>query len=478
MAHPPRDATSQLRREMGFWDVLLFNIAAVLGPRWIAAAAHNGPSSLSLWALAAVFFFVPTALVITELSTRFPAEGGLYVWTREAFGDFHGFIAGWSYWVYSFFYFPGLLVASTAMAAYVGGGGRAYLTNSRPFLLGGSLMLLAVAVCLNIVGLNIGKWLQNAGGVGTYAPLLILIGIAVAIYSRFGTQTHITWHDTLPTWNLDTVNFWSQIAFAFTGMELVCAMSEEVRDPKRTFPRAILGSGVLIAVIYMLGTLAAMILVTPANVDPKSGVFQAITSGSNLIGLGFIGVLAAMLVTVGNAGGVGTTVAGVARVPFAVGIDNYLPSFFGKIHPRWRTPYISILIQAGISAFILILAQVSETINGAYQVLVDAAIILYFLPFLYMYAAAIKLAYRDDRDRSSGAVLIPGGRAGVWLISLLGFVICLLSMVLSMIPPGETTNKAVFELKLLGGTGIAVLIGLVLYWRAKAGARTISLTAK
>lgn len=474
MAHPPRDATSQLRREMGFWDVLLFNIAAVLGPRWVAAAAHNGPSSLSLWALAAIFFFVPTALVITELSTRFPAEGGLYVWTREAFGDFHGFVAGWCYWVYSFFYFPGLLLASTAMGAYIGGGTHAYLANNRHFLLAGSLLLLGVAVGFNIVGLNIGKWLQNAGGVGTYAPLLILIGIAAAIYSHYGSQVHITWRSCLPSWNLDTVNFWSQIAFAFTGMELVCAMSEEVRDPQRTFPQAILGSGVLIAVIYMLGTVAAMVLVSPANVDPKSGVFQAITSGSSLIGLGFIGVLAALLVTVGNAGGVGTTVAGVARVPFAVGIDSYLPAFFGKLHPRWRTPYISILIQAGISAFILILAQVSETINGAYQVLVDAAIILYFLPFLYMYAAAIKLAYRGDRDANSGAVLIPGGRGGVWLVGLLGFLICLLAMVLSMIPPGETTNKAVFELKLIGGTGVAVLIGLVLYWWAKAGKKTRS----
>jgi glutamate:GABA antiporter len=461
------DATSQLRREMGFWDVLLFNIAAVLGPRWIAAAAHNGPSSLSLWFLAAVLFFFPTALVITELSTRFPAEGGLYVWTREAFGDFHGFVAGWAYWVYSFFYFPGLLVASTAMGAYIGGVSHAYLADNRNFLLTGSLLLLAVAVGLNIVGLNIGKWLQNAGGVGTYTPLLILLGIAAFIYFRFGSQAHFTLHDTLPTWNLDTVNFWSQIAFAFTGLELVCTMSEEVRNPQRTFPRAILGSGILIAVIYMLGTLAAMVLVSPAKIDPKSGVFQAITSGSNMIGLGFLGVLAALLVTVGNAGGVGSTVAGVARVPFAVGIDSYLPAFFGKIHPRWRTPYISILIQAGISAVILVLAQISETINGAYQVLVDAAIILYFLPFLYMYAAAIKLAYRDDRNRASGAVLIPGGRSGVWLVGLLGFSICLLAMILSMIPPGETTNKAVFELKLIGGTGIAILIGLALYWRSK-----------
>ncbi|MGH7838152.1 MAG: amino acid permease, partial [Candidatus Binataceae bacterium] len=108
------DPKGQLRRVMGFWDVLLFNIAAVLGPRWIAAAAHNGTSSISLWVIAALFFFLPTTFVIVELSTRFPHEGGLYIWSKEAFGDFHGFVAGWTYWVYTFFYFPGLLMASAA----------------------------------------------------------------------------------------------------------------------------------------------------------------------------------------------------------------------------------------------------------------------------------------------------------------------------------------------------------------------------
>ena len=95
------DSKSQLRKTMGFWDVLLFNIATVLGPRWIAAAGHNGTSSISLWVLAAVFFFVPGALVINELSSRFPEEGGLYAWSREAFGPFHGFVAGWTYWIYT-----------------------------------------------------------------------------------------------------------------------------------------------------------------------------------------------------------------------------------------------------------------------------------------------------------------------------------------------------------------------------------------
>ena len=250
----PPSAKHQLRRVMGFWDVLLFCIASVLGPRWIAAAARNGQSSIALWILAAVLFFVPTAFIVVELSTRFPEEGGLYVWTKEAFGDFHGFVAGWTYWIYTVFYFPGLLLASAAMTAYVGGAGTAWLAESRTFLLVGSFAMLVVAVFLNIIGLHIGKWLQNAGGVGTYVPLMMIVGVALLLWSRQGSVTHFTLGAMLPHWNWDTVNFWPQLAFAFAGLELVSAMSEEVKNPQRTFPRAIFASGALIAFMYIAGT--------------------------------------------------------------------------------------------------------------------------------------------------------------------------------------------------------------------------------
>ena len=205
----------------------------------------------------------------------------------------------------------------------------------------------------------------------------------------------------LPHWDWGTVNFWPQLAFAFTGLELVSAMSDEIRDPRRTMPRAILGSGVAIAAIYIAGTFAVLAILPAGPVDPKSGVFQALSLGSTVLRVAIVGILAAALVTIGNAGGVGSTVAGIARVPFVVGIDRYLPAAFGKIHPRWKTPYISILVQAVISAIVLLVIQINETANSAYQILVDAATILYFIPFVYMYAAAIKLAYREDRATES-----------------------------------------------------------------------------
>src|SRR6478735_5551083 len=458
---------SQLRRAMGFWDVLLFNIAAVLGPRWIAAAAHNGSSSISLWVLAAVLFFLPTALIIIELSTRFPAEGGLYVWSKEAFGDLHGFVAGWAYWIYTFFYFPGLLTASVAMSVYIGGPKYAWLAGSPKYLLWASLGLLAIAVLFNIVGLDIGKWLQNAGGVATYVPLVMLVGIGTYLAMHRGSATHFSWPRLWPEWppDIDKLNFWSSIAFAFTGMELVCAMSEEVREPRKTFPRAIYASTGLIAVIYVLGTMALLWLLPAEQIDPRNGVFGGISFGSAALGIAWFGMLAALLVTVGNAGGVGATVAGVARVPFVAGIDHYLPEFFGKIHPKWKTPYVSILIQAAISGVILVFSQINATVVEAYQFLVDMAVILYFIPFLYMYAAAIKLSYRKDRAGSGQAVLVPGGKVGIWLTGTLGFLITAGSMALAAIPPGGVKSKAIFEAKLVFWTAAFIGTGLILYWR-------------
>jgi hypothetical protein len=173
------------------------------------------------------------------------------------------------------------------MSAYIMGGRGAALAQDRTFLLTVSLGLLVVSVVLNIIGLNIGKWLQNAGGVGTYLPLLMLVAIAALVCLRHGSATHFTVANMMPTWNWDTVNFWSQIAFAFTGLELVSAMSEEVRDPRRTLPRAVFGAGALIALMYIAGTFAILSLVPAAGIDPQSGVFNAITVGSVALKVGF-----------------------------------------------------------------------------------------------------------------------------------------------------------------------------------------------
>lgn len=455
-----------LVRAMGLWDVILFNIAAVLGPRWVATAAHTGPSSIGLWLTAAVLFFLPSSLVIVELATRFPKVGGIYAWTHEAFGPFHGFVSGWAYWTYSIVYFPALLNASVAMSAYMGGPKFAYLAENKNFVMAGSLAILALAVGMNIVGVRIGKWLENAGAIGTYVPLVLLVVFGAWFATRFGMTTHISAHSLGMTVNWGTINYWSQIAFAFSGLEVICFMSEEIRDPEKTFPRGIFGAAIAIVTIYVLGTVGTLAILHPGQVDIRAGAIQALTTAAGQFGLAWIAIIVAALLAVGNIGGVGATVAGVARVPFAAGIDRYMPKAFGKIHPTWRTPWVAMLVQGGAAAVLLIISQIGGTdATSAYQILVDATTILYFISFLYMFLAVIRMRHREDRGRP-GQTLIPGGTVGVWICGLLGLAITILAIVISLIPPNDIEgSRTMFEVKVVGICVLLIVSGLVLYWR-------------
>ena len=169
-----------LSRALGLRDLVLFNLVAVLGLRWLATAAKAGPSALVLWALAALFFFVPQGLVVTELASRFPQQGGIYQWTKSALGERHGYVCGWCYWINNVLYYPSLLLSAAVIATYAVGRGDSPLASDWTYVLPATLICLWLAAGLNIMGVGTGKWLQNAGGVGTYVPGVIMVALAVA----------------------------------------------------------------------------------------------------------------------------------------------------------------------------------------------------------------------------------------------------------------------------------------------------------
>src|SRR6476620_10953651 len=155
----------ELRRTLGFRDLVLFYIATTFSLRWIATAAAAGPSALVIWAVAALGLFVPLVFTVLELSSRYPDEGGMYVWSKRAFGPFAAFITGWTYWSCNLPYFPGLLYFAAANALFMGGPAwQSWSANSTYFIVV-SMAGLAVTVAMNVVGLNVGKWLTNVGAV-------------------------------------------------------------------------------------------------------------------------------------------------------------------------------------------------------------------------------------------------------------------------------------------------------------------------
>ncbi len=463
-----------LKRALGLRDLVLFNLVAVVGLRWLATAAKAGPSALALWILAALFFFVPQGLVVTELSSRFPEEGGIYQWTKRALGEKHGYLCGWCYWINNVLYYPNLLISTAVIGTYAIGKGGSGLESNWTYVLITTLACLWLAVLLNIVGVGTGKWLQNAGGIGSYIPGLVLIALGlVSVAGGHPSANPITRDNIVPDLgHLAGLNLWASIAFAFAGLELSSALGGEVRDPRRTLPRAVLISAPLIALLYILGTGSLLRLMPVGDINIVSGFLQATSAGAKLISPSFwwLAPLSAAAYSVGNIGGVGAWLTGPARVAFTIGLDRYFPPAFGKIHPKWKTPYVAILVQATLATVFLLISVLGKgtTVEKAYLILLDTQLLIYFIPYSYLF---ISFLLHRRTEAPPETVRVPGGDVGAKLVGISGLVMTLFAMVVAMIPPGEETQPLLFELKVVGGALGFVLLGGVVYWRAHRGRR-------
>lgn len=465
---------TELHRTLGLRDLVLFNLVAVVGLRWLATAAKAGPSALALWMLAGLLFFVPQGLVVTELAARFPQEGGIYQWTKRALGERHGYLCGWCYWINNVLYYPNLLISSAVIATFVVGKGESGLANSWTYVLTATLICLWLAVFLNIVGAGTGKWLQNVGGIGTYIPGVVLIGLgAFAIFSGHPSANPITMHNIKPDLgHLSGLNLWASIAFAFAGLELSSAMAGEVRDARRTLPRAILISAPLIALIYILGTGALLWLVPVGDINIVSGFLQATTVGARAISpsLWWLAPLCALTYTIGNIGGVGAWLTGPARVAFAIGLDRYFPPAFGRVHSTWKTPYVAILVQAALATVFLLVSLLGKgtTVEKAYLIILDTQLLIYFIPYVYLF---ISFLLHRRTEAPAGTARVPGGPIGATMVGLSGLFVTLFAMGVAMVPPADETSPMLFELKVVGGALGFILLGGLVYWRAHRRAR-------
>jgi glutamate:GABA antiporter len=461
----------ELPRVLTLRDLVLFNIVAVLSLRWTATAAAAGPSSLSMWVLAALFFFIPQGLAVSYLSSRFPQEGGIYFWTKQTFGEGHGFLCGWCYWVNNILYYPNLLMSTAVIATYAIGRSDTGMMDDWTYILLATLTALWLAVLLNIVGLKTGRWLQNIGAIGTYVPGAVLIGFGVHAMLTRAAATPLTLDSITPNLNnMSQLNLWASIAFAYAGLELCAVMGDEVKDPRRTLPRSIYIAAPFIAFLYIAGTASLLWLVPSGDVHIVSGFFQAMASGArDFGGLLWIVPAAAIFYVVGNIGGIGAWLTGPARIAFVIGLDRYFPPAFGRVHPRWQTPYVAILTQAVLATVFLLLSVLGRgtTVEKAYLVLLDTMLLVYFVPYLYLFVAYLIVRLREPPAPTESWWR---GKGAGTLVGLAGLLLTVLAMTVATVPPSDT-EPWLFRLKVIGGAALFVGLGGVVYWRARLTTR-------
>jgi glutamate:GABA antiporter len=452
--------TTRPRRVLGFRDLLLFYVVTGISLRWIATAAAAGPSSIVIWIGAWFCFYTPLALSVLELSSRYPGEGGLYLWSKRAFGDFSGFMSAWTYWTSNLPYFPAVLYFAASNVLFMRQGAWSHLSNNPTFYIVFSLVTLTAATLMNIVGLDVGKWLHNAGALAMWIPVGIVIVMGVVAWHRYGSATSFTLHSMAPSTHLNDIIFWSVLTFALGGCETASFMGDEIKNPRRLVPRALLLAGVTITLCYILGTVCVLLALPPGQVSDLQGLVQAVSKTATRVGIPGVLPAAAFLIALSNVGAAGAYLAAVARLPFVAGIDRFLPSAFGALHPRWKTPWVALLTQFVLGVIFIFLGQAGTSVKGAYDVLVSMGVIFYFIPYLYLFAAMIKL---QREPAGQGVIRVPGGRVMARLVAIVGFSTTAVTIVLSLIPQPDESNKPLALLKILGGTLILLLLGAWLY---------------
>jgi amino acid transporter len=448
------------KRVLGFRDLILFYVVTGISLRWIATAAAAGPSSIVIWIGAWLCFYTPLALSVLELSSRYPSEGGLYVWSKRAFGDFSGFMSAWTYWTSNLPYFPAVLYFAASNILFMRQTAWAHLSNNATFYIVFSLLTLSAATLMNIVGLDVGKWLNNVGALAMWIPVGIVIVLGLIAWRRYGSATSFTLQSMKPSAHLNDIIFWSVLTFAFGGCETASFMGEEIKNPRRFIPFALLFGGATIAFCYIVGTAAILLALPSSEVNSLQGLVQAISKTSARVGFPGVLPVAAFLIALSNIGAAGAYLAAVARLPFVAGIDRFLPPAFGKLHPRWKTPWVALLTQLVLGALFIFLGQAGTSVKGAYDVLVSMGVITYFIPYLYLFAAMIKL---QREPAGPNVIRIPGGKPIATLVAALGFLTTTLTIAVSLIPQPDEPNKLLALLKIVGGTGVLVLVGIGIY---------------
>ena len=448
---------------MGLRDLVLFCVVTGISVRWIGTAAAAGPSAITIWLGAWLFFYLPLLAAVLELSSRFSeGDGGIYQWNQRVLGDWAGFMTGWTYWTCNLPYFPSILVFAAGAAAYLLTKDAAALAANRAYVLVFSIGAMWIATLLNVVGLRIGKWLHNLGAIGNWVPVAIFFVLAPIAWYRYGSATSWTPAAFVPRTNLKEMVFWTSLVFALSGSEASAFLRSEVADFRHRFPKALLIGGALVATGYIFGTVAILIILPAPQLSSLGGIMETVVAGTERIGWGGLVPIMAALLVVANVGAVGAWLTASARLPFLAGIDRYLPPRFGRIHPRWGTPHVAFLWQAVLATGFMVLGQAGATVAGAYQILISMSIISYFMPYLFTFVAVLRV---QRVVAGPGTIRPPGGRVTAIVLATIGFSVTAASMVLACVPDAAEANKPLAVAKVVGSMLLLVAIGQILYLR-------------
>lgn len=445
------------KRVLSVFSLVMINVIAVDSLRTLPISAKLGLPLVAYYIVAALAFFIPVALVAAELATAYPNTGGIYIWVREAFGRRAAFITIWLQWIYNVVWYPTILAFIAATLSYLF---APHLANNKTYLLITVLSLFWIFTLLNCFGMRISSIVSIIGALlGTILPMLG-ISLLGCLWLYFGKPINIDVHYSswLPDFSsIGNLSLFSAVLFGLLGMEMSSVHAEEVKNPQRDYPRAILYSAIIIFATLIMGSLAIVIVVPNEQLSIVSGLIDAYKIFFSAYNLAWMTPIIALLIILGGLSGVSAWIIGPTKGLMVCAHDGSLPKFFGRIN-RHGAPVAILIAQAILFTMLSSVFILFDTINAAYWILGDLSAQMALLVYVFMFAAAIKLRY--SKPTQTRSFRIPGGNVSMWIVSSTGLVCCVVAMLIGFVPPTQIpiNNAVLFEGFLIGGLFVFVAL--------------------
>ena len=450
------DRSVALKKPLGLRDLALTQILFVVGSSWVGTAAKLGPSHLFFWLLAILLFYIPQAAVVIYLGKLMPLEGGLYQWAKLGFNEFAGFIVAWNLWLLSITVIAlgGMFI--TTNISYAIGENAAWMPNSKWCV---SLISCALVTGLGwtgIRGLSLGKWVHN---IGAFAMLLVygaLVALPFISLARGELKQYRPLQLAAPAISIFYgLNIFSKLAVgALSGFEYVAILAGETRAPARNIGRSVLIASPVIAFMFILGTSSVLAFVGNNPIDLIGPVPQTLRLGLRSFPIaGAIASAGILLMTIRSISSTSVHLTGSSRLPMVAGWDQLLPTWFSRLHPRYKTPINSIIFVGAITLAIAIASQIGAGIQEAFQLVDNAANVFYGIVYLALFAIPIA---------GAGAIR---SRAPIWLraAACCGFAVSLLAIFFTVYPIIDVPSPLIFGAKIAAVTLIANAVGAAIF---------------
>ncbi len=445
----------ELRKELGLRDLILAQVLCVVGSSWVGIAAKLGRAHVVFWLVAMLAFYLPLAAVVIYLNRLMPLEGGLYQWARKGFGEIAGFLIAWNLWVYAVVVVGSIIFVIPTDLAFMLGPAWGWIAASRwaTLLLTGSVMAAITAVAVR--GLDIGKWLHNAGSIMILLAYAILLGLPVWALLRGS----IPRFDPLP-WEWPKASWFSLAIFgqmtvgALSGFEYVAILAGECRGAARTIGQSVVISAPVIAIMFILGTSTVLTFLGGQPINIVGPIPQTFRVAFGSVGAaGFAAQFGIFLLMARAVASASLIFTGITRLPMATAWDNLVPRWFTRLDPRRQTPVNSIYFVAALVMGLILLSLLGVREQEASQLLSLASIVHYAIAYVALFALPLfgSAALRRQLPR--------------WLkvAAAAGIASSLVALLISVYPVVDVVSRAAFAEKICAVVVISNMTGVIIY---------------